>query len=118
MSPARESAGFVETLVSVWRQALVDGAPAVKIGRKSYNVRKTAKRGLRQVDFELDGEALRGLEQNPETQSRWAQMARDGAKIMQFLSGGRYVANVADGKATLYQSSKTSAAAGGRDKKG
>ncbi len=115
MSPARESADFVETLLSVWRQALVDGAPAVKIGRKSYTVRKTAKRGLRQVDFELDG---RGLEQNPETQSRWAQMARDGAKIMQFLSGGLYVANVADGKATLYQSSKTSAAAGGRGKKG
>jgi len=41
-------------------------------------------------------------EQNPETKSRWAQLAREGKKVMQFLSGGRYVANVVDGKATVY----------------
>jgi hypothetical protein len=43
-----------------------------------------------------------GLEQNPDTKSRWAQMARAGKKVMQFLSEGRYVANVVDGKVTLY----------------
>jgi hypothetical protein len=36
------------------------------------------------VDFVLDGNEIRGLEQNPETKSRWAQMARSGEKVMQF----------------------------------
>jgi hypothetical protein len=31
-----------------------------------------------------------------------AQLARSGKKVMQFLSEGRYVANVVDGKVTLY----------------
>ena len=42
------------------------------------------------------------ITQNPDTKSRWAQMARTGKKVMQFLSEGRYVANVVDGKVTLY----------------
>jgi hypothetical protein len=57
---------------------------------------------LRQVDFVFDGNEIRGLEQNPDTKSRWAQMARSCKKVMQFLSEGRYVANVVDGKVTLY----------------
>jgi hypothetical protein len=57
---------------------------------------------LRQVDFAFDGQELRGLEQNPETRSRWAQMARAGKKVMQFLSSGRYLAVVVDGKVTPY----------------
>jgi hypothetical protein len=43
-----------------------------------------------------------GFEQNPKTTSRWAQMARSGKKVMQFIRDGRYVAVVADGKLTLY----------------
>jgi len=35
-------------------------------------------------------------------ESCWAQMAGAGKKVMQFLSEGRYVANVVDGKVTLY----------------
>ena len=50
----------------------------------------------------FDGNEFRGLEQNPDTKSRWAQMARSGKKVMQFLSDGRYVANVVDGKMTVY----------------
>ena len=34
-------------------------------------------------------------------------MAREGAKVMQFLSGGRYVAVVSDGKIKHYPSKKT-----------
>jgi hypothetical protein len=63
---------------------------------------ESPKGGLRQVDFVFDGSEIRGLEQNPDTKSRWAQMARSGKKVMQFLSEGRYVANVVDGKVTLY----------------
>ena len=39
---------------------------------------------------------FRGLEQNPDTKSRWAKMAPEGKKVMQFLEGGRYVAVVVD----------------------
>src|SRR6266436_8162482 len=91
-----------ETLIEVWRQTLAENAKAVKVGGESYAVRRTPKRGLRQVDFMLDGHEIRGLEQNPETKSRWAQMARSGKKVMQFLSEGRYVANVVDGKVNFY----------------
>jgi hypothetical protein len=93
---------FDETLIAIWRQALVENVRAVKVGGDSYPVRKTPKRGLRQVDFIYDGQEIRGLEQNPETKSRWAQFARSGKKVMQFLSEGRYAANVVDGKVTLY----------------
>src|SRR6267378_7835956 len=93
---------FEQTLVEAWRQALVENAKVVVIGTKHFPVRKTPKRGLRQVDFVFDGNEIRGLEQNPETKSRWAQLARSGKKVMQFLSEGRYVANVVDGKVTLY----------------
>jgi len=88
--------------IAVWQQALVDRAKRVTLGRESYPVRRTAKRGLAQVDFEVNGEPYRGLEQNPETKSRWAELARKGAKVMQFLSEGRYVAVVVAGKITHY----------------
>ena len=91
-----------QVLIEVWRQALVENAKVVVLGTERYPVRQTPKRGLRQVDFVFDGNEIRGLEQNPETKSRWAQLARSGKKVMQFLSEGRYVANVVDGKLTLY----------------
>ncbi len=93
---------FEQTLVEVWRQALVENAKVVVLGIERYPVRLTPKRHLRQADFVFDGNEIRGLEQNPDTKSRWAQMARAGKKVMQFLSEGRYVANVVDGKVTLY----------------
>jgi len=93
---------FEETLIEVWRQALVENAKAVEVGKERYPVRRTPKRGLRQVDFVFDGNEIRGLEQNPETKSQWAKLARSGKKVMQFLSEGRYVANVVDGKVTVY----------------
>lgn len=93
---------FEETLIEVWRQALVENAGIVKLGKERYPVKRTPKRSLREVDFVFDGNEIRGLEQNPATNSRWAQLARSGKKVMQFLSGGRYVANVVDGKVTLY----------------
>lgn len=93
---------FEQTLVEVWWQGLVENAKTVQLGTQRYPVRLTPKRGLRQVDFVFEGDEIRGLEQNPQTKSRWAQMARSGKKVMQFLSKGRYVANVVDGKVNLY----------------
>lgn len=91
-----------EVLVDVWRQVLLENATVLQIGAKSYPVRKTSRKRLREVDFVFDGRDIRGLEQNPDTNSRWAQMAASGQKVMQFLSGGRYIAAVANGKLTLY----------------
>ena len=91
-----------EALIEVWRQVLVENAKTVVLEKEHYPVRLTAKRGLRQVDFVFDENEIRGLEQNQETKSRWAQMARAGKRVMQFLSEGRYVANVVDGKLTRY----------------
>jgi hypothetical protein len=93
---------FEQALIEVWRQVLVENADAVELGTKRYPVRGTPKRRLRQVDFAFDGNKIRGLEQNPETKSRWAQGARSGKKVMQFLSAGRYVANAVDGEVTVY----------------
>jgi len=91
-----------DAFVEVWRQALVENARTVKLGKNEYAVKRTSRNRLRQIEFQVDGQKFRGLEQNPETSSRWAQMAREGKKVMQFLSDGRYVAVVADGKVFTY----------------
>ena len=93
---------FEQTLIGVWQQVLVKNATVVELSGRSYPVRITPRKGLRQVDFIFDGNEIRGLEQNPDTKSRWAQLARSGKKVMQFLNEGRYVANVVDGKVTDY----------------
>jgi hypothetical protein len=91
-----------EILVEVWRQAFAENAKAVLLEGERYPILRTSKRRLRQVDFKFDSREIRGLEQNPDTKSRWAVMAKDGSKVMQFLVEGRYIANVVDEKVTLY----------------
>ena len=91
-----------ETLISVWQQALVDNAKAVTLGDHDFPVRRTSRSRLREVDFQFEGHELRGLEQNPETDSRWAQLAREGKKVMQVLQQRRYIAVVVDGKVQFY----------------
>ena len=77
-----------DVLISVWRQALVEDAASVEIEGCTYAVKSTKRRRLKQIDFQFDGKNLRGLEQNPDTKSRWAAMARDGKKG-NAVSGGR-----------------------------
>jgi hypothetical protein len=96
-----------QTLLDVWTQTLVNDAKEVHLDNESFPVRRTPKQGLRQVDFQFEGQEFRGLEQNPATKSPWAQMARSGQKVMQFLREGRYVANVAGGKLHLYGPRRT-----------
>jgi hypothetical protein len=93
---------FEETLIAVWRQALVDEADAVKLGAERYPVTRSKAKRLRQVAFAFDGNTIMGIEQNPKTKSRWAAIARSGKKVMQFIQDGSYIAVVADGKVTLY----------------
>jgi hypothetical protein len=96
------SASLEETLISVWRQAMVDNSKKVTLENGSYPVRRTSRSKLREVNFQFEDQTLRGLEQNPNTNSRWAQLAREGKKVMQFLSDGRYIVNVVDGKVQFY----------------
>ena len=96
------AAGLEEALISVWQQALVENARSGRLENRSFPVRRTSRSGLREVDFQFEEHKLRGLEQNPETASRWAQLARQGKKVMQFLRQRRYVAVVVDGKAQFY----------------
>jgi hypothetical protein len=91
-----------EILLAVWRQALAENLKIVTVAGDTLRVRTTQKQNLKQVDFAFEGRDLRGLEQNPDTKSRWAAMARGGAKVMQFLERGKYVAVVADGKVHQY----------------
>ena len=96
------TASFDDVLKEAWRQALVENADVVKIDSERYPVTRSKAKRLRQVAFVFDGNTIMGIEQNPKTKSRWAQMARAGKKVMQFIQGGRYVAVVADGKVILY----------------
>jgi|SRR5713101_3438444 len=93
---------FDDVIISVWRQTLVQNAKIVELADKRYLVKRTSRHHFRQVDFTFDGQELRGLEQNPETRSRWAQLAREGKKVMQFLRNGRYVAVVVDEQVFTY----------------
>jgi hypothetical protein len=101
------AANFEEAIIEVWRQAFADGAKSVILGANHYPILRTSKRKLRQVDFQFDGKEVRGLEQNPDIKSRWAAMAREGKKVMQFLVEGRYVANVTGGKVNFYSRPKS-----------
>jgi hypothetical protein len=91
-----------ETLIAVWRQALVDEVDVVKLGSERYLVTRSKAKMLRQVIFAVDGNSIIGIEQNPKTKSRWAAIARSGKKVMQFIQDGRYIAVVADGNVTMY----------------
>ena len=96
------AANLEDILVSVWRQGMIENSNAVLLDGRRFPVLQTSRSKLREVNFEFDGQTLRGLEQNPNTKSRWAQLAREGKKVMQFLSEGRYEGVVVDGKVTFY----------------
>lgn len=93
-----------DALLTVWQQSLIENKKVVTLEDASFPVRSTAKRNLKQIDFQFAGKELRGLEQNPDTKSRWAALARSGKKVMQFLQSGRYLAVVVDGTVHLYPS--------------
>jgi hypothetical protein len=95
-----------EALKFVWRQALVESAQRVEVGGHDVHVRRTSRNNLLQIDFVFEGRELRGIEQNPKTKSRWAQLARAGKSVMQFLENGRYLAVVVDGKVIFYGSAR------------
>lgn len=95
---------FKDTLIAVWRQAMEERKPAVELGKQSFPVTRTRAKKLLEVRFRVNDHWMVGIEQNPRTSSRWAKLARSGARVMQFIDEEtrRYVAVVVDGRLTLY----------------
>jgi hypothetical protein len=94
-------------LVEVWRQTLEDGKDTIELEGERYAVKTTKGKGLRIVTFRAGAHEFDGIEQNPQTSSRWAQLAREGKRIMQFSVNRRYVANVCEGKLLRYPAWKS-----------
>ena len=74
----------------------------VELDGKTYPVKQSRLKKLRMVEFEADGKRWLGIEQNPRTHSRWAALAKQGKRVMQFRCEGRYAANVCEGKLLRY----------------
>jgi hypothetical protein len=91
-----------DTLRTVWSQALVEGRRAVELEGESYPVTATRAKKLRTVRFPYRSYFVDGIEQNPSTGSRWAQLAREGKRVMQFRCMARYIGNVCEGKLLRY----------------
>jgi hypothetical protein len=104
--PRREMT-LQNTLISVWRQVLVDGRSEVLLGRQMYPIGFTRAKRLRTVAFPHGRSRLFGIEQNPGTRSRWAKLAGEGKRVMQFSYRGKYIANVCEGKVFRYPAWKT-----------
>lgn len=93
---------LAEVLGSVYAQVLVEDRPVVEIAGRSVPVSRTRAQGLRVVGFVYEGHTIEGIEQNPNTASRWAKLAQEGKRIIQFRVGGKYIANVCEGTLTRY----------------
>jgi hypothetical protein len=91
-----------DVLISVWQQVLVDGRRSVEVDGTAFPVSKTSAKRLRTVNFLYKGERVTGIEQNPRTRSRSAELARQGECVMQFSHKGRYIAVVHSGKLVCY----------------
>ncbi len=91
-----------EAMMSAWQQALGDRRDEIELDGQTYRVTVLRSKGLRMVEFEFGPHMIAGIEQNPKTESRWAELARQGNRIMQFRCNGRYVANICEGKLLRY----------------
>jgi hypothetical protein len=91
-----------ETLISVCQQALAEAKPAVELNDRRYRVTATRSKRLRTVRFSYGEYEIDGIEQNPNTTSRWAALAREGKQIMQFSFQGQYIGNVCAGELMRY----------------
>ena len=91
-----------ESLVEVWRQALVEDRPEVELPGQRCRVTQTRAQHLRVVMFQFEDRVIEGIEQNPQKESRWAKLAQEGKRIMQFRIQRRYIGNVCEGQLLRY----------------
>ncbi len=81
-----------ETSKKVYEEVFKD-RKTVEVDGRGYRIRKTSKLGLRVVELG----SLTFLEQNPEKNSVWGRLAREGHRILWIIEDGDYVAQVHDG---------------------
>ena len=93
---------LAEQLVSVCQQVMRDGRDDVELAGHRYRVGRTRAQGLRYVEFVYGDATVEGIEQNPARASRWAKLAQEGQRIMQFSCRRRYFANVCEGRVLRY----------------
>ena len=74
-------------------EAIFGNQRSAKIADRSHRVRRTPQQGLRFLIVE----GYTFLEQNPEKNSNWGRMAKDGHKILWVIEDGDYVGQVRDG---------------------
>jgi hypothetical protein len=67
-------------------------------GEGRRGVRRFVRSGLRYV--KLPGDAVL-VEQNPQTKSRWAELAQGGHRVAWALRDGEYLARVVDGEVEM-----------------
>ena len=96
-----------ESMVAAWQQTLVDDLPEVELDQRKYRVTLTRGQGLRVVSFVYQDRVIEGIEQNPQKDSRWAKLAQEGKRIMQFRINRRYIGNVCEGKLLRYPAWKS-----------
>jgi hypothetical protein len=87
-----------EAMMAVWRDTLVEGKAEVELEGQKFAVRETPRKRLREVDFVFEGQPLRGVAAESEDGIALGAIGAPGTQVMQFLSAGRYVGNVVDGK--------------------
>ena len=93
---------LADQLLQAYREVLVEGKEEIELSGALRRIGHTRRQGLRTISFAHLDHAIEGIEQNPETTSRWAKLAREGLRIMQFSCQGRYIANVCEGRLTRY----------------
>jgi hypothetical protein len=74
--------------------AIFENQGSVELEGVTYFIEKTSKSKLRSVEID----DLTFIEQNPNKDSKWAQLAREGSQIMWVMKGRQYIARVMDGK--------------------
>jgi len=89
-------------LISAWQQMLVEASSKVELEGKEYPVTMSRAKRVRMTEFGIGPFHVAAIEQNPQTGSHWAALAREGSRIMQIRCEGRYVGNVCDGKLIRY----------------
>ena len=64
---------------------------------------KTSRQGLNLKTFNSGMGKIPAIQQNPETSSQWATLAKQGHDVVQFRDdSGKYVGVAVDGKVTYY----------------
>ena len=96
-----------DSMIDAWRQVLVEDRPEATIGGRTYKVTHTRSQALRVVLFDYEGRMIEGIEQNPQKASRWAKLAQEGQRIMQFRLNHRYLGNVCEGQLLRYPAWKS-----------